>query len=129
MSIEHFENVAPPVANDPTSGYSDVQAKIRDATSNDPSDWGPSGTQMREIAKLTYDRQGFAEVVERMHKRLSAKGKKWKWRQIFKVRSACAIFHMSRIYLYSCRLLLCWSISYTRVPRTASFTSRNTFSS
>lgn len=34
-------------------GYSDVQAKVRDATSNDP--WGPSGTQMNEIAQLTYN--------------------------------------------------------------------------
>jgi len=57
-------------------GYSDVQTKVRDATSNDP--WGPSGTQMNEIAQLTYNqcvlrcdahvtdsrRQDFVEVME-----------------------------------------------------------------
>lgn len=31
----------------------DRQTKVRDATSNDP--WGPSGTQMNEIAQLTYN--------------------------------------------------------------------------
>lgn len=29
------------------------QTKVREATSNDP--WGPSGTQMNEIAQLTYN--------------------------------------------------------------------------
>lgn len=29
-----------------------TQTKVRDATSNDP--WGPSGTQMNELAQLTY---------------------------------------------------------------------------
>ncbi len=36
-----------------TKGYSDVQAKVREATSNDP--WGPSGTQMNELAQLSYN--------------------------------------------------------------------------
>lgn len=36
-----------------TKGYSDTQAKVREATSNDP--WGPSGTQMNELAQLTYN--------------------------------------------------------------------------
>lgn len=41
------------VAKNYTKGYSDTQSKVRDATSNDP--WGPSGTQMNEIAQLTYN--------------------------------------------------------------------------
>lgn len=32
---------------------SDTQVKVRDATSNDP--WGPSGTQMNELAQLSYN--------------------------------------------------------------------------
>lgn len=36
-----------------TIGYSDVQAKVREATSNDP--WGPSGSQMNELAQMTYN--------------------------------------------------------------------------
>ena len=34
-------------------GYSYVQAKVREATSNDP--WGPSSTLMNEIAQMTYN--------------------------------------------------------------------------
>ncbi|GAA5857065.1 hypothetical protein JCM9279_001150 [Rhodotorula babjevae] len=41
------------VAKNSVKGYSDTQVKIRDATSNDP--WGPSGTQMAEIAQMTYN--------------------------------------------------------------------------
>jgi epsin len=36
-----------------TKGYSSVQVKVREATSNDP--WGPTGTQMSEIAQLTFN--------------------------------------------------------------------------
>ncbi|KOS17412.1 Epsin-3 [Escovopsis weberi] len=36
-----------------TKGYSHAQVKVRDATSNDP--WGPTGTQMSEIAQLTFN--------------------------------------------------------------------------
>jgi len=53
MSIQHFGKGALRVAKNYTKGYSDVQAKARDATSNDP--WGPSGTQMNEIAQMTYN--------------------------------------------------------------------------
>jgi hypothetical protein len=53
MSLQHFGKGALRVAKNYTKGYSDTQAKVRDATSNDP--WGPSGTQMNEISKLTYN--------------------------------------------------------------------------
>lgn len=46
-------------------GYSDVQAKVRDATSNDP--WGPSGTQMNEIAQLTYN-QSVTRLIPSVHR-------------------------------------------------------------
>lgn len=36
-----------------TKGYSDAQIKVRKATSNDA--WGPEGTDMAEIAQMTYD--------------------------------------------------------------------------
>jgi hypothetical protein len=36
-----------------TKGYSDTQAKVRDATSNDPLP--PSGAQLNEIAQFTYN--------------------------------------------------------------------------
>jgi epsin len=79
------------VAKNYTKGYTDTQTKLRDATSNDP--WGPSGTQMNEIAQLTYNqcvqcklgahpRNDFVEVMEMLDKRLNDKGKNW--RHVFK---------------------------------------------
>ncbi|OJA13784.1 hypothetical protein AZE42_12644 [Rhizopogon vesiculosus] len=73
------------IAKNYTKGYSGTQAKVRDATSNDP--WGPSGTQMNEIAKLTYNQNDFVEIVEMLDKRLLDKDKNW--RHVFKV-SCCA---------------------------------------
>ncbi|ORX38485.1 hypothetical protein BD324DRAFT_577472 [Kockovaella imperatae] len=63
-----------------TKGYTDTQSKVREATSNDA--WGPSGTQMNEIAQLTYNQNDFVEVMETMDKRLNDKGKNW--RHVFK---------------------------------------------
>ena len=53
MSLQHFGRATLRVAKNYTKGYSDVQAKVRDATSNDP--WGPTGTQMNELAQMTYN--------------------------------------------------------------------------
>ncbi|ORX53184.1 ENTH-domain-containing protein [Hesseltinella vesiculosa] len=61
-------------------GFSDVQIKVRKATSNDP--WGPSGTLMNEIAQLTYNKHEFIEVMDMIDKRLNDKGKNW--RHVFK---------------------------------------------
>ncbi|KAE8270099.1 hypothetical protein A4X09_0g2258 [Tilletia walkeri] len=61
-------------------GYSDVQIKVRDATSNDP--WGPSGAQMNELAQLSYNQNDFIEMMEILDKRLNDKGKNW--RHVFK---------------------------------------------
>ena len=54
MSIQYFGKGALRVAKNYTKGYSDAQAKVREATSNDP--WGPYDTQMDEIAWMTYNR-------------------------------------------------------------------------
>ncbi|KAI8337457.1 hypothetical protein BC941DRAFT_425313 [Chlamydoabsidia padenii] len=63
-----------------TKGFSDVQIKVREATSNDS--WGPSGTLMNEIAQLTYNQHDFIEVMDMIDKRLNDKGKNW--RHVFK---------------------------------------------
>ncbi|GAA5894302.1 hypothetical protein JCM5296_005132 [Sporobolomyces johnsonii] len=68
------------VAKNSIKGYSDTQTKVRDATSNDP--WGPSGTQMAEIATLTFNQNDFVEIIEMLDKRLNDKGKNW--RHVFK---------------------------------------------
>lgn len=56
--------------------YSEAQVKVREATSNDP--WGPSGTQMSEIADLTYNVVAFSEIMQVVWKRLNDHGKNWK---------------------------------------------------
>ncbi|KAF8932169.1 hypothetical protein BGZ52_010844 [Haplosporangium bisporale] len=63
-----------------SKGYTDVQAKVRTATSNDP--WGPSGTQMNELARATFGQQEFLEIMEILDKRMNDKGKNW--RHVFK---------------------------------------------
>ncbi|KAH7886750.1 hypothetical protein F5I97DRAFT_1807100 [Phlebopus sp. FC_14] len=80
MSLQHFGNRALRVAKNYTKGYSETQAKVRNATSNDP--WGPSGTQMNEIAQLSYNQTDFVEIMEMLDKRLNDKGKNW--RHVFK---------------------------------------------
>ncbi|KAJ3802140.1 epsin domain-containing protein, partial [Lentinula aff. detonsa] len=79
-TMQHLGKAALRVTKNYTKGYSDTQAKVRDATSNDP--WGPSGTQMNEIAQLTYNQGDFVEIMEMLDKRLNDKGKNW--RHVFK---------------------------------------------
>ncbi|KAK9478487.1 ENTH-domain-containing protein [Lipomyces japonicus] len=59
-----------------TNGYTNAQVKVRNATSNDP--WGPSGTDMNEIAQLTFDNATLFEVLDMIDKRLNDKGKNWR---------------------------------------------------
>ncbi|KAK4692073.1 epsin, partial [Lecanoromycetidae sp. Uapishka_2] len=75
-----------------TKGYSHVQVKVRNATSNDP--WGPTGTEMSEISQLTFNGyavSGFAarhpnvsssndfyEIMDMLDKRMNDKGKNWR---------------------------------------------------
>jgi len=56
--------------------YTDAQVKVREATSNDP--WGPSSTQMSEIADLTYNTITFSEIMQMIWKRLNDHGKNWR---------------------------------------------------
>ncbi|CZT24008.1 related to EH domain binding protein epsin 2 [Ramularia collo-cygni] len=60
-----------------TKGYSAVQVKVRNATSNAP--WGPTGTDMADIAKITFNSStDFYEVMDMLDKRLNDKGKNWR---------------------------------------------------
>ncbi|KAJ5232050.1 hypothetical protein N7468_005006 [Penicillium chermesinum] len=60
-----------------TKGYSSVQVKVRNATSNDP--WGPTGTDMSEIAAMTFGSPNeFYEIMDMIDKRLNDKGKNWR---------------------------------------------------
>ena len=74
--IQNMSKSAVRIGKNYIKGYTDVQVKVRDATSNDP--WGPSGQQMNELAQLSYDQNEFIEIMEIMDKRLNDKGKNWR---------------------------------------------------
>ncbi|PVV00812.1 hypothetical protein BB560_004786 [Smittium megazygosporum] len=59
-----------------TMGYTDIQMKVRSATSNSPD--SPSTFQMAEIAEATYYTVGLVEILEILNKRLNDKGKYWR---------------------------------------------------
>ncbi|KHJ32146.1 putative enth domain-containing protein [Erysiphe necator] len=60
-----------------TKGYSNVQVKVRNATSNDP--WGPTGQEMSQIAQMTFNNiNDFYEIMDMLDKRLNDKGKNWR---------------------------------------------------
>ena len=61
LPFENMTRQAMRVAKNYTKGYSDMQTKVREATSNDP--WGPSGSQMNELAQATYNQQDFIEIM------------------------------------------------------------------
>ncbi|KAJ3221572.1 hypothetical protein HK099_003387 [Clydaea vesicula] len=57
-------------------GYTDIQIKVRKATSNDPS--GPAGHNLQELAAGTYNTREFNEIMEMLEKRLNDSGKNWR---------------------------------------------------
>ncbi|KAL8304475.1 hypothetical protein RB601_007187 [Gaeumannomyces tritici] len=58
-------------------GQSELTTSLSAATSNDP--WGPTGTQMSEIAQLTFNSSTeFYEIMDMIDKRLNDKGKNWR---------------------------------------------------
>lgn len=60
--------------------YSDAQKAVREATSNNP--WGPTTTQMIDIADYMRNPVAFNEVMSIIWKRLNDSGKNW--RHVFK---------------------------------------------
>ena len=54
---------------------------MREASNDDP--WGPSGTLMQEIARLTYQYTTYDEVMAMLWKRMFENKKNW--RRIYKV--------------------------------------------
>ncbi|KAI9223947.1 hypothetical protein BC828DRAFT_374722 [Blastocladiella britannica] len=67
-SIRSVKNVA--------KGYTDIQVKVREATSNDP---GPVNSDlMRQIAEASNFDQQFVEIMIIMEKRLNDDGRNWR---------------------------------------------------
>jgi len=61
--------------------YTETEAKVREATNDDP--WGPSGQQMQEIAGCTFTYEAFPEVMGMLWKRMLHDNKQ-NWRRIYK---------------------------------------------
>lgn len=61
--------------------YSEVEAKVREATSDDA--WGPHGTLMYEIAQYTFTYEYYPEVMGMLWKRMFQENQK-NWRRIYK---------------------------------------------
>ncbi|KAL1924311.1 uncharacterized protein VTP21DRAFT_7346 [Calcarisporiella thermophila] len=83
-----------------TKGYSDVQTKVREATSNDGHP--PSAILMSEIARLTYNEVAVLEILDTIDKRLNDKGKNW--RHVYKSLSLleyCLIWGSERVIAFA----------------------------
>jgi len=61
--------------------YTDTEAKVREATNDDP--WGPSGQQMQEIAGFTFTYEAFPEAMGMLWKRMFQENKQ-NWRRVYK---------------------------------------------
>ncbi|OAX83336.1 hypothetical protein ACJ72_02296 [Emergomyces africanus] len=61
--------------------YTEMEAKVREATNNEP--WGASSTLMQEIANATHSYQLLNEIMPMIYKRFTEKTAE-EWRQIYK---------------------------------------------
>lgn len=61
--------------------YTETEAKVREATNDDP--WGPSGAQMQEIASFTFTYEQFPEVMGMLWKRM-LQDSRTNWRRTYK---------------------------------------------
>ncbi|KAF2278915.1 ENTH-domain-containing protein [Westerdykella ornata] len=61
--------------------YTEMEAKVREATNNEP--WGASSSLMQEIANGTFNYQLLNEIMPMIYKRFTEKSAE-EWRQIYK---------------------------------------------
>ncbi|KAF2840936.1 ENTH-domain-containing protein [Patellaria atrata CBS 101060] len=61
--------------------YTEMEAKVREATNNEP--WGASSSLMQEIANGTFNYQLLNEIMPMIYKRFTEKAAE-EWRQIYK---------------------------------------------
>lgn len=71
--------------------YSDVEAKVREATNDDA--WGPHGTLMGEVAKYTFTYEHYPEAMAMLWKRMFESKKAW--RRTYKV-----IYNVARLRVH-----------------------------
>ncbi|KAL7793155.1 ENTH domain-containing protein [Trichoderma ceciliae] len=68
-------------AQNAVMNYTEMEAKVREATNNEP--WGASTTLMQEIANGTFNYQQLNEVMPMIYRRFTEKSAE-EWRQIYK---------------------------------------------
>ncbi|OAA47945.1 epsin domain containing protein [Metarhizium rileyi] len=68
-------------AQNAVMNYTEMEAKVREATNNEP--WGASSTLMQEIANGTFNYQNLNEVMPMIYRRFTEKAAD-EWRQIYK---------------------------------------------
>ena len=89
--------------------YSEVEAKVREATNDDP--WGAPSTLMQELAKFTFTYEHYPEVMSMLWKRMFESKKNW--RRTYKVYMMSTVphhafgvtqfnvhFHMNILYVW-----------------------------
>ncbi|KAK2599952.1 Epsin-3, clathrin recruitment and traffic between the Golgi and endosome [Conoideocrella luteorostrata] len=68
-------------AQNAVMNYTEMEAKVREATNNEP--WGASSTLMQEIANATFSYQSLNEIMPMIYRRFTEKSAE-EWRQIYK---------------------------------------------
>ncbi|KAF1831259.1 ENTH-domain-containing protein [Decorospora gaudefroyi] len=68
-------------AQNAVMNYTEMEAKVREATNNEP--WGASSTALQEIANATFNYQLLNEIMPMIYKRFTEKASE-EWRQIYK---------------------------------------------
>ncbi|OAL04690.1 ENTH-domain-containing protein [Phaeosphaeriaceae sp. SRC1lsM3a] len=68
-------------AQNAVMNYTEMEAKVREATNNEP--WGASSTMLQEIANGTFNYQLLNEIMPMIYKRFTEKASE-EWRQIYK---------------------------------------------
>lgn len=78
--------------------YTEVEAKVREATNEEP--WGPTGQQMQELAHATFTYEHFPEVMSMLWKRMLQDNKQH-WRRTYKVINIEVSFNVIRFFFFS----------------------------
>ncbi|KAF4995897.1 hypothetical protein FGRMN_4854 [Fusarium graminum] len=68
-------------AQNAVMNFTEMEAKVREATNNEP--WGASSTTMQEIANATFNYQTLNEIMPMIYRRFTEKAAE-EWRQIYK---------------------------------------------
>lgn len=68
-------------AQNAVMNFTPIEAKVREATNNEP--WGASSTAMQEIAEATHNYNEFHDIMSMIYRRFTDKTSE-EWRQIYK---------------------------------------------